>query len=125
MKRLSILCLCAIAGLYAVAQRNSLDYFVTQAISNSPLLKDYNNQVLAFSLDSQIIRAGLQALREQGARGCVLLGDHRYYHRFGFAAAPELSPPQYPAEHFQVARFGECRPKAPVAFHPAFSTGAR
>ena len=74
---------------------------------------------------SQIIRAGLQALREQGARGCVLLGDHRYYHRFGFVAAPELSPPQYAAEHFQVARFGECLPTAPVAFHPAFSTGAR
>ena len=74
---------------------------------------------------SQIIRAGLQALREQGARGCVLLGDHRYYQRFGFVAAPELSPPQYPAEHFQVARFGECLPTAPVAFHPAFSTGAR
>lgn len=73
---------------------------------------------------SQIIRAGLQALREQGAQGCVLLGDHRYYHRFGFVVVPKLAPPQYPAEHFQVARFGESLPKAPVAFHPAFSAGA-
>ena len=60
MKRLSILCLCAIVSFYTMAQSNSLDYFVSQAISSSPLLKDYNNQVLSFSLDSQIIRAGLR-----------------------------------------------------------------
>jgi putative acetyltransferase len=67
---------------------------------------------------SQIIQAGLQALREQGAKGCVLLGDHRYYHRFGFVVAPEFAPSQYPAEHFQLVRFGQAYPKAPVAFHP-------
>ena len=37
---------------------------------------------------TQLIEAGLQALREQGAKGCVLVGDHRYYHRFGFVVAP-------------------------------------
>ena len=36
------------------------DYFVSQAIANSPLLKDYNNQVRSFSLDSQLIRAALK-----------------------------------------------------------------
>jgi len=41
------------------AQKN-LDYFVTEALANSPLLKDYRNQLLSFSLDSQIIRAGLR-----------------------------------------------------------------
>src|SRR5262249_40589972 len=34
--------------------------FVGQAIANSPLLKEYNNQVLSLTLDSQIIRAGLR-----------------------------------------------------------------
>jgi len=60
MKRTIILFLCAASSFISAAQRNNLDFYVNQAISNSPLLKDYNNQVLAFSLDSQIIRAGLR-----------------------------------------------------------------
>ena len=72
---------------------------------------------------SRLIRAGLRTIREDGAKGCVLLGDHRYYERFGFVVMPELAPPGYPAEHFQVLRFGESFPDAPVAFHPAFSSG--
>ena len=72
---------------------------------------------------SQLIEAGLQAIREQGAKGCVLAGDHRYYHRFGFVVAPAFAPPQYPPQHFQVLRFGDPVPDAPVAFHPAFSSG--
>jgi predicted N-acetyltransferase YhbS len=36
--------------------------------------------------------AGLRDLRERRAAGCVLLGDHRYYHRFGFSVAPALAP---------------------------------
>jgi putative acetyltransferase len=42
---------------------------------------------------SRLIEAGLQALRDKGAKGCVLVGDHRYYHRFGFVLAPEFAPP--------------------------------
>jgi outer membrane protein TolC len=60
MKRIFILSLCAVISLDSLAQRNNLDYFVSQAIANSPLLKEYNNQVLSFSLDSQIIRASLR-----------------------------------------------------------------
>jgi putative acetyltransferase len=71
----------------------------------------------------QLIEAGLRAIREQGAKGCVLVGDHRYYHRFGFAVAPAFAPSQYPPQHFQVVRFGDSFPNAPVAFHPAFSAG--
>ena len=73
---------------------------------------------------SQLIEAGLQTIREQGAKGCVLVGDHRYYHRFGFVVAPAFAPSQYPPQHFQVVRFGDSFPNAPVAFHPAFSVGA-
>ena len=73
---------------------------------------------------SQLIEAGLQAIREHSAKGCVLVGDHRYYHRFGFVVAREFAPPQYPPQHFQVVRFGDAFPDAPVAFHPAFSAAA-
>jgi outer membrane protein TolC len=60
MKRIFIFSLCAVLAFDSWTQRNNLDYFVSQAIANSPLIKDYNNQVLAFSLDSQIIRASLK-----------------------------------------------------------------
>jgi putative acetyltransferase len=70
---------------------------------------------------TQLIEAGLRTIREQGAKGCVLLGDHGYYHRFGFRVARELAPPDYPSEHFQIVRFGDSCPDSPVAFHPAFA----
>jgi putative acetyltransferase len=73
---------------------------------------------------SQLIEAGLRTLREQDAKGCVLIGDHRYYQRFGFVGAPAFAPPQYPSQHFQIVRFGDSLPDCPVTFHPGFSTGA-
>ncbi|HEU5166901.1 MAG TPA: TolC family protein [Chitinophagaceae bacterium] len=60
MKRLFILSFCTLLFFNSWAQKNNLDYFVNQAIANSPLLKDFQNQVLSFSLDSQIIRASLK-----------------------------------------------------------------
>lgn len=44
----------------AVAQQNNLSYYLDRAIKNSPLIKDFQNQVLAFSVDSQILRATLR-----------------------------------------------------------------
>ena len=71
----------------------------------------------------QLVEAGLHILRGQGAQGCVLVGDHRYYRRFGFSTAPAFSPPEYPAEHFQLLPFRASLPHVRVAFHPAFSAG--
>ncbi|HVU55529.1 MAG TPA: TolC family protein [Puia sp.] len=42
----------------ARCQSNTLDFYVGQALHNSPLLKDYQNQVLSGELDSAIVRAG-------------------------------------------------------------------
>lgn len=42
------------------AQQHSLDFFVEQAQRNSPLLKDYQNQVLSARLDSLLYRASLR-----------------------------------------------------------------
>jgi outer membrane protein TolC len=36
---------------------NNLDFYLGQALQNSPLLKDYQNQVLVGGIDSQIVRA--------------------------------------------------------------------
>ena len=60
MKRVFILLFCTALFFNSQAQQNNLDYFVNQAIANSPLLKDFQNQILSFSLDSQIIRAALK-----------------------------------------------------------------
>lgn len=60
MKGVFIFSLCTAIAFNAWAQKNNLDYFINQALTNSPLLKDYRGQILSFSLDSQIIRAGLK-----------------------------------------------------------------
>jgi len=44
--------------LYATAQQRSLDYFINQGLSNSPLLKDYQNQIKSGVVDSLMVKAG-------------------------------------------------------------------
>jgi outer membrane protein TolC len=39
------------------AQKNTLDFYLTEAVRNSPLLKDYQSQIESNSIDSQRIRA--------------------------------------------------------------------
>jgi len=60
MKRLLSIFFCLHITVFSFAQKNNLDYFISQAIANSPLLKDYQNQRLSLALDSQIIRAALK-----------------------------------------------------------------
>jgi outer membrane protein TolC len=42
---------------YSIAQTNQLQYYVDNALNNSPLLKDYRNQVQLNKYDSLLIRA--------------------------------------------------------------------
>jgi len=44
-------------GSYVRAQDRDLDYYLSEARGNSPLLKDYQNQQLSNSVDSQLVRA--------------------------------------------------------------------
>jgi outer membrane protein TolC len=41
-------------------QTHTLDYFISEAKANSPLIKDYNNQILSNRIDSLILRASLK-----------------------------------------------------------------
>ena len=41
----------------AIAQNINLNYYISTAVTNSPLLSDYHGQVLANKIDSQRIRA--------------------------------------------------------------------
>src|SRR5690348_12361132 len=45
-------------SLYPGAPVSGLSSYVNRALQNSPLLKDYRNQVLAGQVDSQLIKAG-------------------------------------------------------------------
>jgi putative acetyltransferase len=72
-------------------------------------------------IGSRLMREGLRVLRDHGAAGRVVLGEPRYYGRFGFRVDPDLSLPGVPPEYFQAISFGASHPKGVVSYHPAFN----
>ncbi len=68
-----------------------------------------------------LIEAGLRRLKELGARGCVVLGDPAYYHRFGFENDPGLYFANVPPRDFQRLVIDGEPPRGAVNYHPAFS----
>lgn len=71
-------------------------------------------------IGSLLIRNSIDLLRQQGARGCAVLGDGAYYQRFGFVSAAQWAPDGIPAEHFMLLCIDGQWPSEPLAFHPAF-----
>ena len=70
---------------------------------------------------SLLMHEALRILREQGAAGCVVLGEPEYYSRFGFQADPILILPDAPAEYFQAISLDSSRPHGTVSYHEAFN----
>lgn len=71
---------------------------------------------------SKLVRAGLQAITQLGANGCILVGNPAYYVRFGFALAPANAPVGEPAEFFMVKLLGRTpQPSGAISFHRAFA----
>lgn len=52
-----ILLISGLCGTHSVAQKNTLDFYLTEGIRNSPLLKDYRSQIESNGIDSERIRA--------------------------------------------------------------------
>jgi len=71
-------------------------------------------------IGTALITLGLARLREQGAQGCVLVGDPGYYERFGFVNSRTLTYPGAPREFFLSLPFGPHQPKGHVVFHDGF-----
>ncbi|SMO45485.1 TolC family protein [Solitalea koreensis] len=46
-----------LSALSCLAQRNNLDFYISHALKNSPLLKDYQNQMASNSIDSLLLKA--------------------------------------------------------------------
>jgi putative acetyltransferase len=69
---------------------------------------------------SALVRAGLERLRQQGARGCVLLGEPSFYRRFGFVNDPELVLEEASQEFFLGLPLSGAKAHGVVTYHPAF-----
>ena len=70
---------------------------------------------------SRLMHEALRTLREQGAAGCVLLGEPEYYGRFDFRADPHLVLAEVPPEYFQAIFLDSSRPHGTVSYHDAFN----
>jgi len=75
-------------------------------------------------IGAALMQAALAALQQQGAAGCVLLGDPGYYARFGFRPRPGLTLPGVPPEYFQALGFTQVMPQGEVSYHAAFEATA-
>lgn len=62
----------------------------------------------------------LSQLKTQGIEGVVLLGEPKYYGRFGFESQPNLIFPGVPSEYFLAISLANNIPTGEVAYHSAF-----
>ena len=70
-----------------------------------------------------LVEAGLDALRSRDAGGCVLVGDHAFYCRFGFRRYPGITWEGVPDENVLCLVMSGDAPVGEVTCHPAFSAG--
>jgi len=71
-------------------------------------------------IGKSLIQEGLALLKALGANGCALVGEPRYYERFGFRNRPELVHEGVPQEYFLALPFCEHELKGVAVFHPGF-----
>jgi putative acetyltransferase len=71
-------------------------------------------------IGSALIRAGLERLRDLSSNGCVVLGEPKFYERFGFLTDSRLRLEGVSPEFFLVLPFYNVIPAGRVDYHPAF-----
>ena len=67
-----------------------------------------------------LIKEGLRLLKDRGTAGCVVLGDPKYYRRFGFTSNHALRYGEIPAEYFQSIAWSDELAKGEVTYHEGF-----
>ncbi len=72
------------------------------------------------SIGSALMRAGLEALRALGSKGCVVVGHPDFYKRFGFDNTEAMREPGVPPQYFMALRFAGAMPQGDVTFDKAF-----
>ena len=91
----------------------SADWFGVGPVS---VLPEFQGQGIGSLLMQEVLRV----LRDQGAAGCVVLGDPAFYRRFGFLPKASVVLPGVPPAYFQVIAFGQRLPRGAVTYHAAF-----
>ncbi len=81
------------------------------------VLPEYQRQGIGKSL----IQEGLSLLKARGSKGCVLVGDPKYYKRFGFRNISDLTHDGVPQEVFLALPFDKKVAQGTVVFHKGFS----
>lgn len=71
-------------------------------------------------IGSALVREALEQMREQGAQGVVLVGDSRFYGRFGFVHPEGLIYEGVPACYVLALAFGQEAPVGKITAHPSF-----
>ena len=71
-------------------------------------------------IGGELIEAGIDAIRELDAWGCILTGNPDYYSRHGFSLAPEHCPTNESSEYFMLRMIKDQVPTGKFAFHDAF-----
>lgn len=72
-------------------------------------------------IGTRLVEQALLKLRGLHACGCVVVGEPRYYRRFGFEAVPALTFPGVPPVYFQAIVFEGNMPSGVVSYHEAFN----
>lgn len=71
----------------------------------------------------QLVSAGLERLRRQGAQGCALVGDPAVYAGMGFVSDGALTYGSVPPHYVQRVVFAGKAPQGELHFAPAFAGG--
>jgi putative acetyltransferase len=80
------------------------------------VLPEYQRQ----GIGKALIQEGLARLKDQGAKGCCLVGHPQYYRKFGFENVARLILEGVPPEVFFALSFDGRIPQGTVTFHQAF-----
>ncbi|KNG90876.1 hypothetical protein ANOM_000994 [Aspergillus nomiae NRRL 13137] len=71
-------------------------------------------------IGSMLIKRVMADLQVRDAAGCVVLGNPKYYTRFGFKVEPSLQLPGVPPEYFMALTWRMPTPTGTVSYHQAF-----
>lgn len=80
LRKFFLILFLSVLTLVAYNQTRNLDFYLTQAIENSPLLNDYRNQISSALSDSLLIRAAKKPLVEARSQ----LQYSPFYRNFGY-----------------------------------------
>jgi putative acetyltransferase len=107
----------AIAGVIAFSRLNLVTRgHTTSAVGLAPIgvLPRHQRQ----GIGGALVRAGLAQLRGSGERIVFVLGDPKYYGRFGFQALDGFVSP-YAGPYFQALKLGLDAPASGIVTYPA------